>query len=200
MLTSRSRETLERLLPLLATKYYHLRPSLDAVGIEVCAALKNAYALGVALAWGLHERRGGCPGSVAMHNTESAVFAQAILEMQRLVGLCGGAPSSAAGLAGVGDLFVTCNAGRTGRFGRLLGLGLTRDEAVTAMGGATLESLEILRVARDALSLFESRGQLDRSELPLLRHLAEVALDATPVALPLDGFFLGSEPSSIGKA
>jgi glycerol-3-phosphate dehydrogenase (NAD(P)+) len=93
---------------------------------------------------------------------------------------------------------VTCNAGRTGRFGRLLGLGLTRHEAVAAMGGATLESLEILRVARDALALFESQGRLGGSELPLLRHLADIALDAAPVQLPLDRFFGDSEPSGDG--
>ena len=199
VLTSRRRDIMMRLMPLLATDYYHLRPSLDVVGVEVCAALKNAYALGVALAWGLHERHGGCPGSVAMHNTESALFAQAIVEMKRLVSLCGGDPSTAAGLPGAGDLFVTCNAGRTGRFGRLLGLGLSRDEAVAAMGGATLESLEILQVARSALALFESRGLLGGTELPLLRHLAEIALDAAPVRLPLERFFAEAQLEHNGK-
>ena len=81
------------------------------MGVEVCAALKNAYAMGIAFAAGLHERAGGQPGSVAMHNYESAVFAQSVLEMQRLVAIAGGDPATAAGLAGVGDLDVTCNGG-----------------------------------------------------------------------------------------
>ena len=124
-----------------------------------------------------------------MHNAESAVFAQAIVEMERIAGLLGGDPRSATWLPGVGDLFVTCNAGRTGRLGRLLGLGLGRDEAVAKMAGATLESLEILQVMRAATLGFESAGQLGREELPLLRHLADVALDDHPVCFPLERFF-----------
>jgi glycerol-3-phosphate dehydrogenase (NAD(P)+) len=187
VLTGRSRPALERLRGLLQTDYYHPRVSSDVVGVEVCAALKNAYALGVALAWGLHEKRGGSPGSIAMHNTEAALFAQALIEMRRVVEHCGGDPDSVARLPGAGDLFVTCNAGRTGRFGRLLGMGLGRDEAIARMQGATLESLEILQVMRAAMA--ETRGRLTPGELPLLAHLAEVALDDMSVRLPFDRFF-----------
>ncbi|MBN1606891.1 MAG: hypothetical protein JW940_09680 [Polyangiaceae bacterium] len=187
VLTGRSPAALERLGALVGTDYYHPRLSSDVVGVEVCAALKNAYALGVALAWGLNEKRGGSAGSVAMHNTEAALFAQALLEMRLVVEHCGGDPDSVARLPGAGDLYVTCNAGRTGRFGRLLGLGLGRDEAVARMQGATLESLEILRVMRAAMA--DAPGRLTPRELPLLAHLAEVALDDMPVRLPFDRFF-----------
>lgn len=187
--TGRDGALVDRLMRLASTDYYHVRPSLDVVGVEVCAALKNAYALGVAAAWGLHEKRGGSPGSVAMHNTESAVFAQAIVEMERLVGLLGGDPRSATWLPGAGDLYVTCNAGRTGRLGRLLGLGLGRDAAIAHMAGATLESLEILQVMRTVLARLERDGRLGSREIPLLRHLAEVALDDAPVGFPFERFF-----------
>ena len=187
--TGRDSTAVETLRRLVSTHYYHVRTSPDVVGVEVCAALKNAYALGVAIAWGLHERRGGSPGSVAMHNTESAVFAQAIVEMKRIAGLLGGNPESATWLPGAGDLYVTCNAGRTGRLGRLLGLGSSRDEAIAKMAGATLESLEILQVVRAAIGRFESTARLGNNELPLLRHLAEVALDDRPVCFPLERFF-----------
>jgi glycerol-3-phosphate dehydrogenase (NAD(P)+) len=187
VLTGRSRPALERLGELVRTDYYHPRLSSDVVGVEVCAALKNAYALGVALAWGLNERRCGSPGSIAMHNTEAALFAQALIEMRRVVEHCGGDPESVARLPGAGDLYVTCNAGRTGQFGRLLGLGLGRDEAIARMRGATLESLEILQVMRAATT--DARGQLAARDLPLLSHLAEVALDDLPVQLPFDRFF-----------
>ena len=175
----------------LGTDYYHLSTSDDAVGVEVCAALKNAYAMGIAFADGLHEQRGGSPGSVAMHNFESAVFAQSVVEMQRVVTLLGGAPESVVGLAGVGDLDVTCNGGRTGRFGRLLGLGLGVREAVRRMQGATLECLDILQVMREALRVLECAGRIGPGELPLLRHMAEVALDDQPVRVPFERFFGG---------
>jgi glycerol-3-phosphate dehydrogenase (NAD(P)+) len=121
------------------------------------------------------------------------VFAQSVLEMQRLAKLAGGDPASAVGLAGVGDLDVTCNGGRTGRFGRLLGLGLSVPDAVSAMEGATLECLEILEILRAALPALETSGQLGVAELPLLRQLIGVALEGAPIAMPFSEF-VGERP------
>jgi glycerol-3-phosphate dehydrogenase (NAD(P)+) len=169
--------------------YYHVWTTQDVVGAEVCAALKNAYAMGIALAAGIHEARGGQPGSIALHNYEAAVFAQSIWEMQKLIGVAGGDPAQAAWLPGVGDLDVTCNGGRTGRFGRLLGLGIGRAEAIARMQGATLECLEILRTLRDAMSGYAKRGRLAAGALPLAEHLAAIALDGANVDMPFDRFF-----------
>lgn len=189
VLTGRDGSTLERLADLFHTEYYYPFTSTDVMGTEVCAALKNAFAMGIAFALGLHAKSGGEPGSVAMHNHESAVFAQSIVEMQRVIGILGGDPASAAALAGVGDLDVTTNGGRTGRFGRWLGMGLSLSEAIDKMEGATLECLEILAVVEKALPVFETRGELASHELPLLRHLIAVALHGAPVAVPFQRFF-----------
>jgi glycerol-3-phosphate dehydrogenase (NAD(P)+) len=189
VVTSRDPQVLERLCPVLAAPYYFPVKSHDVEGVEVCAALKNAYAMGIGFAQGLHEQRGGSAGSVAMHNYESAVFAQSILEMQRIIQIMGGRRDSASGLAGAGDLDVTTNGGRTGRFGKLLGLGLGTKEAVERMAGATLECLDILQVMRRALPVLEEQGTLSPDELPLLRHLAEVALDGKAPAVPFQNFF-----------
>jgi glycerol-3-phosphate dehydrogenase (NAD(P)+) len=188
--TGRDPRAVERFAELASGPYYYVQKSSDVLGVEVCAALKNAYAMGIGFAAGLHERAGGQPGSVAMHNYESAVFAQSVLEMQRLVQVIGGDPGSAAGLAGVGDLDVTCNGGRTGRFGKQLGLGLAMPDAVAAMQGATLECLEILDVMRSALPVLEARGAIGRSELPLLRQLIDVVQGA-PIAMPFTQFVRG---------
>lgn len=179
----------ERWAQLAGTPYYRIWTSRDVVGVEACAALKNAYAMGMAFASGLHERGGGSSGSIALHNYEAAVFAQSIWEMRRLVALLGGDPEQASGLPGVGDLNVTCNGGRTGRFGRLLGLGLGKKAAVERMQGATLECLEILSTLRQGLLAFEEQGRARLDDFPLAKHLAEVALDDRPVAMPFDRFF-----------
>lgn len=189
VLTGRDPVALRRLQELLTTAYYRPFVSHDIVGVEVAAALKNAYALGVAFGAGLHERAGGSPGPVAMHNHESAVFAQAAVEMQLLVGALGGDPRTVLGLAGVGDLHVTCNGGRTGRFGRLLGAGQGLAAALAALPGVTLECREILRVVRAARPLLEARGRVPPGSLPLLDHLAAVALDGDPVAVPFERCF-----------
>lgn len=187
----RDRSVARRFVELFATPYYHAWTSPDPVGVEVCAALKNAYALAIAFGIGLNERAGNAAGSVAMHNVESAVFAQSAVEMWRLVAAVGGDPKSAVGLAGVGDLDVTCNGGRTGRFGRWLGLGLTVPEAIEKMEGATLECMEIVRVVGGALDALEARGLLAPGDVPLMRHLVEVLYEGKPVALPLGAFFGG---------
>lgn len=191
VLAGRNDQTLAAIAAELRTDYYHLWTSTDVVGVEICAALKNAYAMGVAFGLGMHRRAGGAPGSVAMHNVEAAVFAQAIVELRRLVVLLGGNEQSVGGLPGVGDLDVTTNGGRTGRFGALLGEGLDLDEAVERMSGATLECLEIIAVVRPAVRSLRAEGRLGSDELPLFDHLAEVVLERAPVALPLERFFGG---------
>jgi glycerol-3-phosphate dehydrogenase (NAD(P)+) len=112
--------------------------------------------------------------------------------MGRLVRALGGDPAAAAGLPGAGDLDVTTNGGRTGRFGRLLGLGRTRDAAIAEMEGATLECLEILAVLRAAVPSLVAGGTLPEGALPLALHLADVALDGAPVDFPLARFFEGT--------
>jgi glycerol-3-phosphate dehydrogenase (NAD(P)+) len=172
--------------------FYFVQVEPDVVGAETCAALKNAFAMGVGFGAGVHEARGGSTGSVAYHNYESGVFAQAILEMQRMLALVGGDPATVVGLPGTGDLSVTCNGGRTGRFGRWLGLGLSLAEAIEKMEGATLECLEVLREVDAALARFGELGRIQPSELPLLRHLADVALRAAPVEMPFERFGRGA--------
>ena len=189
VLTGRDARTNVRVAELVRTAYYHPSTSTDVVGVELCAALKNAYAMGIAFGQGLHERAGGKGGSVAMHNHEAAVFAQAIREMGKLVVALGGSIDAVLGLAGAGDLTVTCNGGRTGRFGKLLGAGLSLPDAIAKMDGATLECIEILGVLRGALPGLEAEGTIAAAELPLLVHLAEVALDGKPADVPLATMF-----------
>ena len=189
VLTSRGPSLLPPLVELFRTDYYHIRPSADAVGVEVCAALKNAYAMAVGFAAGIHERQGGTHGSVAMHNYEAAVYSQALVEMRCLVTLAGGDEHTVTGMAGAGDLTVTNNGGRTGRFGRFLGLGLSVEEAIAAMEGATLECLQIIRVLAGALPVLMDMGQLEPHALPLMRHMIAVALDGAPVSMPFEHFF-----------
>jgi len=172
--------------------FYFVQIEPDVVGAETCAALKNAFAMGVGFGAGVYEAQGGVAGSVAYHNYESGVFVQAILEMQRMLALVGGDPATAVGLPGTGDLTVTCNGGRTGRFGRWLGLGLSLAEAIEKMDGATLECLEVLREVDTALAHFDQLGRTQPSELPLLRHLADVALRAAAVSMPFERFGRGA--------
>lgn len=188
----RDEAALQRLRDLFRTAYYHIWLSTDVVGVEVCAALKNAYTLAVGLAGGVLERAGGVDEAGAgMHNLAAALFGISAREMTRIVTLMGGRPEHVTGLPGVGDQYVTCVGGRTIRLGRLLGSGLTYRQAVTEMAGETLEGAYIVQQLAQALPVWEAQGRIGRTELPLMRLLIRIItqeMTLRPEEIPFDAF------------
>ncbi len=173
--TSRDSEALPLLRQMFQTSYYHIFLSTDVVAVEVCVALKNAYTLAVGLAGGMLDRAGGPDDADAQnHNAAAALFGASAKEMARLVSLLGGNPAMVTSLPGVGDQYVTCMGGRTVRLGRLLGKGLTYEQARAEMAGETLESAFVVAQVAKALPGLEARGLLGRDELPLMRCLCRV--------------------------
>jgi glycerol-3-phosphate dehydrogenase (NAD(P)+) len=174
------------------TPYYHIWTTTDLVGLEYCAALKNAYTLGVGLAIGLLEKAGGVDAAGAhMHNLAAALFGQACTEIDRLLRVVGGTAAFAYGLPAAGDLYVTCMGGRTIRLGTLLGQGHRMDGARDILAGVTLESAEIIRVMGKALPRLVQRGLVTADELPFMRTLIDVVVNGRTIELGLDGFFGG---------
>src|SRR5207247_854950 len=70
----------------LATNYYRVEESDDQRGVEMSSALKNVYAIAIGLCDGLV----AAGRAEAMYNTKSAIFSQALVEMERLVLRAGG--------------------------------------------------------------------------------------------------------------
>ena len=189
---SRDQEMVERLAAVFRTSYYHVWTTTDLVGLEFCAALKNAYTLGVGMVLGLLESAGGVDSSGAyMHNLAAAVFAQACTEIEQILEVVGGSRKFAYGLPGPGDLYVTSVGGRTVRLGRLLGLGRTYAEARELMAGETLEGAVIVQVMEKVLPRLVDRRRLGPDDLPLLRTLIDVLVHGKPLSLPLERFFGG---------
>jgi glycerol-3-phosphate dehydrogenase (NAD(P)+) len=126
-----------------------------------------------------------------MHNLAAAVFAQACTEIARILGIVGGSRELANGLPGAGDLYVTCQGGRTVRLGKLLGLGRTYVEAQEIMSGETLEGAAIVHVMGKVLPKLIERRWLGADELPLLRTLVDVLVHGQRMKFPLEMFFGG---------
>jgi glycerol-3-phosphate dehydrogenase (NAD(P)+) len=182
--------TLDWMRGLFATKYYHIWTSTDMVGVEVCAALKNAYTLAVGMAIGLLDQDGGPDNAGAsMHNLAAALFGASAREMTRIVGILGGDPANVTWLPGVGDQYVTCVGGRTIRMGRLLGAGLTYTQAVLQMAGETLEGVYIVKQMAQVIPEWERQGMIGREELPLLRLLIRVITEDAKVDVPFHTLF-----------
>ena len=116
--------------------FYHQRRRRG----QTAAAFKNVVAVAVALAEGLSNRLGESALVASYANARAAVFARGMLDMMALVEAQGGRVATVLGLAGAGDLYVTCHHGRNGRFGRLLGSGATVEGAVRSIG-STVEGV-----------------------------------------------------------
>jgi glycerol-3-phosphate dehydrogenase (NAD(P)+) len=186
--TGKDAAVLAQLRQMLATPYYHVWTSTDVIGVETCAALKNAYALAVGLAVGMMEAA-GADGLANNYNPQAAIFGQSCYEMRRLVRLLGGDEGNVTWLPGPGDLYVTVFGGRTVRLGKLLGMGTTFKEARQILAGVTLESVEITTRVVRALPKLAARGLLDLADFPLLLHLDEILNQDQPVNIPWEKFF-----------
>jgi glycerol-3-phosphate dehydrogenase (NAD(P)+) len=181
-------EVLARLKAVFSGPYYHIWTSTDLVGVEVCAALKNAYALAVGLMVGVMEKEG--PDGLALaYNPQAAVFAQGCFEMRRFLEILGGGVENVYGLPGPGDLYVTIYGGRTVKLGKLIGMGYPYREARQMLAGETLESVEITTRICRALPRLEERGIVKPGEFPLMRHLDRILHHGEAVNIPWDSFF-----------
>ena len=112
----------------------------DLVGVELCAAAKNVIALAA----------GGADGLGLGDNAKAALVARGLAEMGRLAEVAGARPETFAGLAGMGDLIVTCwsKSGRNRRCGELVAQGATPAEAARSIG-MVVEGLTTAPVLRD---------------------------------------------------
>jgi glycerol-3-phosphate dehydrogenase (NAD(P)+) len=177
------------IVPLLATPYYHVRPSTDVVGIEVCAALKNFYALAVGYPAGFLARQGKAGNGALMHNLAAGLFAQALMEMTQAVSFLGGRQTSVMGLAGAGDLYVTCQAGRNSRMGCLLGSGLRYSDAKTNhMADETVEGAELAFVIGPTFDRLFTQGRLDPKAFPLATAIIDAICRDLPMEIPWAAF------------
>ena len=179
-------ETLRYLRSLMATDYYHISLSTDVVGIESAVALKNGYALGIALTIGVNQRNFGLDSELHF-NSQAAVFGQSVREMAKLLKYQG-ADTLDNLCVGAGDLYVTVYGGRTRLVGILLGRGLTITEAKAELNGVTLESLVVAeRVAR-AVKKCAAGGILDAADFPLLMHVDDILAGKSAVDIPWEKF------------
>ena len=182
----RDMKILEKFKKIMATDYYHISLSTDVVGIESAVALKNGYALGIALTIGLNQKEFGLD-SVLHFNSQAAIFGQAVKEMYKLLAYQGAATLENM-TVGYGDLYVTVYGGRTRLVGILLGRGLNIDEAKEELNGVTLESLVVAeRVAR-AIKVAAANGVLDAKDFPLLMHVDEIICQKKNVNIPWEDF------------
>jgi glycerol-3-phosphate dehydrogenase (NAD(P)+) len=130
----------ERLQEAINSLVFRIYVNPDVVGVELCAAAKNVIALAA----------GGVDGLGLGDNGKAALITRGLVEMARLGEACGGRTETFSGLAGMGDLIVTCESrhGRNRAAGELIARGATAEEAIAQIG-QTVEGLTTAPVLRD---------------------------------------------------
>ncbi len=160
---------------LFQTPYFRPYTSQDVVGVELGGALKNVVAVASGMVTGLGFG----------HNTTAALITRGLAEITRLAIELGANPHTLSGLAGMGDLILTCTGGlsRNRHVGMEIGKGRTLDEVLSEMtmvaeGVATTRATHALaqrtRVEMPIASavyqvLFENRPPADAVETLMLR-------------------------------
>jgi glycerol-3-phosphate dehydrogenase (NAD(P)+) len=150
----------------------------DLVGVELCAAAKNVIALAA----------GGVDGLGLGDNAKASLITRGLVEMARLGEAFGAQPETFSGLAGMGDLIVTCFSGygRNRRAGELIARGHPPGEAVREIGQVVegLTTAPVLRALSHRVGV----------ELPITEGVCEVLAGQDIQALL--GSLMGRQPTA----
>ncbi|MFC3679970.1 NAD(P)H-dependent glycerol-3-phosphate dehydrogenase [Bacterioplanoides pacificum] len=165
----------------LSCSYFRVYASDDLYGVELSGALKNIYAIvsGFVAALGMGE------------NSRSMIITRSLAEMSRFAVALGANPLTFLGLAGVGDLVVTCSSplSRNYRVGYAIGEGKTLDEAVNSLGEVA-EGVNTLRYVR------AKAAELD-IYMPLVMGAYEVLFNGADPRLVAQGLMSGDHASDV---
>ena len=143
----------------ISTNYYLTEYSKDVVGVEVCSAIKNIYSMII--------------GAGRSLNSSSNLFQKSLLEMNYLIKYFKGKDETIAGLAGVGDLYVSAAGGRNSKMGSYLGKGYTFNVAKKRfMPKDTVEGEQLAREIGPFIL-----KKIDRKKIPLMVNLLRAILN-----------------------
>jgi glycerol-3-phosphate dehydrogenase (NAD(P)+) len=161
----------------LSSLVFRIYVNDDLIGVELCAAAKNVIALAA----------GAVDGLDLGDNAKAALVTRGLVEMARLGDRIGANPETFSGLAGMGDLIVTCwhPSGRNRRAGELIARGASADEAQAEIGQVVegLTTAPVLRLLARELEI----------EMPITDGVCAV-LEGRPL-LELAGDLMGRRPT-----
>ena len=164
VIASRNKELAEEMSELLSTPTCRLYSATDVIGVELGGAGKNVIAIGAGIISGLG----------LGHNTLAALITRGLHEITRLGVACGGDARTFSGLAGLGDLVLTCTGG----------LSRNRRTGLELAAGKTLSEIEketsmVAEGIRNSLSLTKLAARLE-IEMPITQQMMAVMYEDKP--------------------
>jgi glycerol-3-phosphate dehydrogenase (NAD(P)+) len=159
----------ERVQRAFATKSFRVYSTDDVIGVELGGSVKNVTAIAAGVGDGLG----------LGHNARAAIITRGLAEMSRLGAAMGANPLTFMGLAGMGDLVLTCvgDLSRNRTVGLRLASGKSLDEVTASLGGQVAEGVY---TARSVWSLAQRLGV----EMPIVEAVYKVIYEG---ANPRDG-------------
>ena len=142
----------------ISTKYYLTEFSRDVIGVEICSAIKNIYAMVI--------------GSGQNLNAASDLFQKSVNEMKFLIKYFKGDQTTILGLAGIGDLYVSAVGGRNSKMGDFLGKGFTFAAAKKKF--MPKDTVEGEHLAREIAPYILRK--INKKNIPLMAHLLKTVL------------------------
>ena len=142
----------------ISTKYYLTEFSRDVIGVEICSAIKNIYAMVI--------------GSGQNLNAASDLFQKSVNEMKFLIKYFKGDQSTILGLAGIGDLYVSAVGGRNSKMGDFLGKGFTFTAAKKKF--MPKDTVEGEQLAREIAPYILKK--INKKKIPLMINLLKTIL------------------------
>ncbi len=179
VVASSDAEVCKLIQSLLKSSYFRVYSNSDVYGVELGGVLKNCYAIaaGMGAALGLG------------HNTLSMLMTRSLAEMGRFAAKLGADPITFIGLAGVGDLIVTCTSpmSRNYRIGFLLGQGRTLQQAIAEVGQVAegINTVATVKAKADELGVY----------MPLVSALHDILFNGRSI-LEASGALMGGENNS----
>lgn len=164
-------EVCEIVQRLFRSSYFRVYANNDLYGVELGGVLKNIYAImaGIASSLGVGQ------------NTLSLLMTRSIAEMSRFAVSMGANPMTFIGLAGMGDLIVTCTSplSRNFRIGRAIGNGLTLEQAIQQVG-QTAEGVNTLKLVKE-------KADEKNIYMPLANGLYQILFNGSTIENEING-------------
>lgn len=165
----------------LSCDYFRVYANSDTFGVELGGALKNIYAIAAGMA-----------GAMGMgENTKSMLITRSLAEMSRFAEKLGANPLTFLGLAGVGDLFVTCSSplSRNYQVGQALARGEALEDIVANLGG-TAEGINTVRIVK-------ARAQQLDVYMPLVDGLHRIIFEGKGLKEVIRSLMMGEHNTDV---
>ena len=166
---------------LVSCQYFRVYANVDIYGVELAGALKNIYAIVAGLASALSMGE----------NAKAMLITRGLAEMSRFAVSLGANPMTFMGLAGVGDLIVTCTSSKSRNFriGYAVGQGQKLDDAVAELGQVAegIYTLELVKEKAESIGIY----------MPLVRGLYEILYGGASITAVINSLMMSVQNSDV---